>query len=213
MCSMSRAKDIAGQRFGMLVAVKRLPNKLPYKQAYWLFKCDCGDDYRQWGYIVWSGRTKSCGCLRSAQVAAGLHTKHGMTKAPEYRSWTSMKARCLTTTNAAYYQYGGNGIALHRQWVESFEAFFADMGKKPSPKHSLDRINNKRGYFPDNCRWATKTQQVRNRNLTIYVVHLGRKKPLAAWCDELALPYGTVHHRYQTGCRGERLFRPIGRPK
>lgn len=206
-----RYVDISGQRFGKLVAVSREPNKLPYKQAYWLFKCDCGNEYRQWAYVVRRGNCKSCGCWRKHLLSAGNVT-HGKCKTPEYRTWNSMRDRCYNPRNRAWPQYGGFGITICDRWGD-FATFYADMGKKPSPSHSLDRIDGRKGYSPSNCRWATKTEQVRNRWLTIKCVHLGRKNTLAGWCEELGLPYSTIHHRYLTGCRGVDLFRPIGSVK
>lgn len=195
------AKDIAGQRFGRLVAIRRVENLPPYKQARWLFKCDCGKEHTQFGYVVWHGNNKSCGCLRKDTPA---HLIHGGTGTPEYRAWASMRGRCLCPTNRAYALYGGRGIKICARW-RSFDNFLADMGPRPTAKHSIDRVNTNGNYSPSNCRWATKSEQVRNRRLSI--IYMGR--PLKDWCESLGLPYQTIWHRYNIGERDNLLFRPV----
>jgi hypothetical protein len=93
-----------------------------------------------------------------------MRYKHGMSRTPEHESWRSLKKRCLCKTCKAYKYYGGRGITVCERWRDSFENFLADMGPKPSPKHSIDRINVNGNYEPSNCRWATWSQQVINRN-------------------------------------------------
>jgi hypothetical protein len=105
-----------------------------------------------------SGNTKSCGCL-----AADVRTKNGQTSMPEYRHWRSMIKRCSAPPSwKDYHSYGGRGIRVCQEWLDSFEAFAAHIGPRPSPRHSVDRIDNDRGYEPGNVRWATHSQQLRN---------------------------------------------------
>lgn len=91
--------------------------------------------------------------------------KHGGVGTPEYRIWTHMKGRCLNETDARYADYGGRGIIVCDRWVESFAAFLADMGPRPSKSHSIDRIDNDGGYEPSNCRWATDQEQSLNKRV------------------------------------------------
>lgn len=90
-------------------------------------------------------------------------TTHGLTKTPEYRAWHSMKQRCLNPNCSRWDKYGGRGIAICQIWLDSFEAFLADMGPRPSQDHSIDRVDNDGDYEPGNCRWATRSEQQRNK--------------------------------------------------
>lgn len=103
---------------------------------------------------------------------------HGMYESPEYRVWITMKARCLNPKRSNYKNYGGRGITVCPRWVQSFESFYADMGAKPSPSHTLDRIDNDKNYEPENCRWSTPKEQQNNRRNTIWVVYRGRTMSL-----------------------------------
>jgi hypothetical protein len=91
---------------------------------------------------------------------------HGLRTSPEYMVWARMKARCNNPNNPKYYRYGGRGISVCARWEGDFAAFYADMGAKPSPAHSLDRIDNDKGYTPENCQWALPAAQANNRSTT-----------------------------------------------
>lgn len=102
---------------------------------------------------------------KKRNITATLGKRHGMRSFPEYENWHNMKQRCLNPSFYGYGNYGGRGITICEQWVKSFVAFYEDMGPRPSPSHSVDRIDNDKGYSPDNCRWATKTVQIVNRRM------------------------------------------------
>lgn len=126
-------------------------------------------------------------------------------RAPEYRAWESMKRRCQIQTMHAYADYGGRGIRVCARWA-SYPNFLADMGRRPSAKHSLDRIDNDGDYTPRNCRWASPIQQLRNRRDRVLIRFRGRRQLLVDWCRELGLHPGTVFARLRAGWSVPRAF-------
>lgn len=152
--------DIAGQKFTRLTVLERAESK--GKHAAWKCVCDCGNEKIVMGANLRTGQVKSCGCLlrESSRVRS---TKHGLFGTPEYQILQSIIQRCENENDKSYEQYGGRGITVCERWKNSLENFMTDMGNRPSSKHSIDRIEVHGNYEPDNCRWATKTEQSRNR--------------------------------------------------
>lgn len=125
------------------------------------------------------------------------HTRNGI-ETPEYRSWESMRRRCLNKDHEYYYNYGGRGVKICKRWM-LFENFYADMGPRPSLNHTLDRYPDINGdYKPSNCRWATKKQQANNRRSNIVVEYNGEKKNLKEWSEHLGVSYKLIHKRINT---------------
>ncbi len=146
---------------------------------------------------VLSGRTKSCGCKSHAMTGATFVT-HGMAGTPTYKIWLGIKKRCLDPNSKSFERYGGSGIKICDRWM-NFEPFFADMGARPSSKHSIDRIDNDGNYEPGNCRWATIKQQARNRKNTLFATIDGKERPVAEWAEILGLKYKAIHCRMRSG--------------
>ena len=125
--------------------------------------------------------------------------KHGLSRTPEYRAWQMMRLRCTNPKNAAWPNYGGRGITVCDRWLNSVAAFVADMGLKPSPHHELDRIDNDRGYEPSNCRWATRSENDRNRRSTVWVDYQGERVRLIELLERHGIPGDTYAKRIGLG--------------
>ncbi len=158
-----RPTNLVGERFGRLV-VHQFVRKDANWNTWWLCQCDCGGSKTVARYNLVTGNTSSCGCLQLASIKrVGASTKrHGMWNTPEYKAWQMLRHRCYNPKAAGYKNYGGRGIKVCERW-QSFDAFIEDMGRRPAPDLSIDRINNDGNYEPSNCRWATKKEQVINR--------------------------------------------------
>jgi hypothetical protein len=160
--------------------------------------CECGNETDAQVYAMVDGRVVSCGCYREAAIGE-RSTTHGDARrgavSPEYESWQGMKKRCESTDSPSYKHYGGRGIKVCERW-QSFENFLADMGRKPSPAHSIDRYpNNDGNYEPGNCRWATDVEQTNNRRVTPFVTYDGRTQTIKQWADELGFKYWSLRNR------------------
>lgn len=125
--------------------------------------------------------------------------KHGMLYAPEYGPWREMKKRCTNPKAKHYDKYGGRGIKVCDEWMHSFAAFFAYMGPRPSPDHSVDRIDNDGNYEPGNCRWATRFEQQANTRMTRLVTIDGKTLSFCGWAREKGLSYGLIRQRESKG--------------
>lgn len=209
MPKVSYAKmDLTGQRFGSFVIVE--PGPVKNGRPHWVCQCDCGNIVTVNYQSLVRGLSKSCGCMHRKNTAARLRT-HGGTTTPEYNSWRGMKGRCYDLNHKHYNKYGGRGIKICNGWHHDFASFLADMGTKPSLKHSIDRIDNNAHYscghceeclrngWQLNCKWTEQTEQVNNRRVAIKVVYDGREMPLKKVSDLTKIPYGTLYQRYRLG--------------
>lgn len=148
--------DLAGQVFHELTVLS-LARRSARGLNYWTCRCSCGNTKVVQQSHLRSGTTKGCGCQKGT---------HRLSHTSEYHIWQTMKARCGNPNNRKYKDYGERGIRVCDRWLKSFETFFRDIGAKPFPDHSIDRINNDGDYEPSNCRWASRTQQARNTRRT-----------------------------------------------
>jgi hypothetical protein len=155
------------------------------------------------------GNTNSCGCLCKERTSIAKRT-HGKTKTPEYKAWCDMKDRCSNDARDDFKWYGGRGITVYPEWMDNFDTFLKDIGKKPSPRHSIDRIDNSIGYFPGNCRWATQKTQQNNRRNNHLITFNGITQSIQQWTDAFGMKRGTIAARLDRGWPIEKaLTKPI----
>lgn len=192
------AENLAGQTFNRLTAIE-LGGRNRHGQLLWIWQCTCGNLTTVAGHRVKSGHTKSCGCFERESFAARV-TTHGATvnhsTTPEYNTWCNMIRRCTDPRNQDYDNYGQRGITVCERW-RSFADFYADMGEKPTRKHSLERVDNNKGYSPENCAWATQAQQTRNTRQNRWLTLNGRTMCLSDWAKELNLHPTSLNERLE----------------
>lgn len=177
--------DFTGHRFGYVVATSEAaPQKRQSGSQMRRINCicDCGKEFIAFAQDIKSGNTKSCGCTKR-ELIAQANTTHGATRGlkqgipaiSEYHTWRGMIDRCENHNHISYKWYGARGIRVCARWRKSFSDFLADMGEKPSPDHSIDRVDGNGHYCPENCRWATAKEQFLNTEVSPeFISHIKR---------------------------------------
>lgn len=192
---MTKLIDLTGQRFGRLVVLERAENS-KNGQARWKCQCDCGNVKIIQGNHLRQGTTKSCGCLEKENLYKIAHQKtHGETKTRLYQIWSGIKQRCNNINSPDYYRYGGRGITICEEWLkyEPFRDWAVNNGY--SENLSIDRIDNNKGYNPENCRWITMFEQAGNRRNNHIISYNGEEKTIAEFAREYNIPYATLRAR------------------
>lgn len=209
---MAPRMDLTGQRFGRLVALSEASKTHP-KSRRWFCQCDCGVRCSvQQGNLL-NNHTRSCGCLAKDTPQPSRRT-HGCArpgqKWPEYKIWTAMKTRCHSPSCPSYDRYGGRGIVVCTEWM-TFENFIRDMGRRPSPSHTIERVNNEQGYSPDNCVWADRVTQQNNRRVNRRVTFNGETHTIAEWSRITGIPRAALYARLSA--RGWDTARALTTPR
>lgn len=226
-------KDLTGQRFGRLKAIEY--SHTESGRAFWKCRCDCGNIVIRRGKDILSGNTKSCGCLNTEQRKERMkevgkkYWENGLVKARKaenhgnyvhghsntrlYHIWISMKQRCLNSNNRAYKDYGGRGITIYEEWENSFQVFYDwSMANGYSDNLSIDRIDNDKGYSPDNCRWVTIKKQQNNKRSNRIIEYKGESKTIQQWANEKGMNFTTLKNRIDHGWSIEKaLETPVKR--
>ena len=195
---MSAVSNLIGNRYGRLLVLARAENSKANK-ARWLCRCDCGIEKVIFATALVGGLSKSCGCLNN-EVRGKASVTHGLRKHPLYPVWNDMKCRCRNKTHHAYKFYGARGVTVCDEWRTSFKAFYTwAMANGYKSGLEIDRRDNSLGYSPSNCRWTTRAEQARNRNVCVLKTINGVTKTVGEWADVHGLKQSTVHGRLKRG--------------
>ena len=190
--------DIAGQRFGRLVAIAIDKEKSTVGRIFWHCVCDCGGSKSVIVSSLRRGATRSCGCLHyETATANGYRPKtHGLSHHRIYKIWTGMIERCENPNNDAYVRYGGRGIDVCSEWRDSFMRFYEwAIGSGYADGLTIDRVDNDKGYSSDNCRWATYREQANNMRTNLLLTHKGNTHTLSEWSEISGVKPSTIRKR------------------
>ena len=203
---MPRGVNLVGVRYKNCVVVAEAERNQK-GQKMWLCRCDCGVEFSRRASKL--SDTSHCGCL-SHDNRSKSRKKHGLTGTPEFKTWEGAIQRCTNKNNKDYSRYGERGISVCERWRRSFAAFLDDMGFKPFPEASLDRVDVNGDYSPENCRWATPRQQMSNRRNNVLLEQGGKQITLYEFCGFSRSPmYQRVAYRVRNGmCMADAVFQP-----
>lgn len=191
--------DITGNKYGRLIVIKRVQNTLK-STTRWLCKCDCGKLHEVNKNMLVNGSTESCGCYAKELIVGNTYREtHNQSRTRLYHIWQGMKQRCYDKNTPEYHWYGGNGVTVCDDWMR-FEGFYEWSNRHGyDSKLTIDRINNYKGYSPENCKWSTIKEQNRNKRYNRIIELNGVEKCMGQWCEELNIPMSTVFNRLRRG--------------
>jgi len=185
--------DKTGFNSGRLTVINEIGSFYSGKKKviFWLCKCECGNEIKLASGAI--GTTKSCGCYQKEKVGS-INKRHGeANKTKENKLWFSIKQRCYNPNNISYKDYGGKGITVCDRWLNSYEDFLSDIGRAPTPNHSIDRINVFGNYEPGNCKWSNSKEQNNNRKSNVILEHNGVRLTMKQWSEKLGIDYRKLH--------------------
>ena len=189
-------QDLTGLTFGRVTILHYVGAYRDKGNSMWFCRCRCGTEKVMIGTALVRGRTLSCGCL-----AREMATTHGMRRRPEYRIWHHLLDRCLNESDESFPNYGGRGITVCSRWQGQggFINFFTDIGPRPSAEHQIDRKDNDGPYSSENCHWATRKEQSRNRRTNRHLIFNGQKRTLSEWAETFGIKFHTLRLRIELG--------------
>lgn len=176
-----RVKNLIGDRYGRWLVIGYAEKR--GTRFYWECRCSCGNKRIVSGHSLRAGTSTNCGCKNRT---------HGLRGEPEYAVWRFMRQRCHVPSSKGYPGYGGRGIVVCKRWRDSFKNFYQDMGPRPSPEHSIERVSNDGPYSPENCRWATMKEQANNRRGNHLIAFNGKTQTISQWAYELGINHNTL---------------------
>lgn len=191
--------DMTGMRFGNAVVISR-EGVSSDRHYLWKCVCDCGKEFLARGSDLKRGRIISCGCVRERNLSFGINRRHGMKKTRLYSIWRNAKTRCNNSHSPQYRNYGARGISFYEPWRDNFDIFASwafDNGY--SDNLELDRIDNEKGYSPDNCRWVTRTVNASNKRTNHLINFHGITHTIAEWSRITGVPAATIRSRLNKG--------------
>jgi len=204
-------KDQTGRKFGRLTIISLHERSEKSTMHKWLCQCTCGKTVVTAIQNLRTGNTRSCGCLFTEAVVK-RNTKHGLMYDHKgaYRSWKDLRQRCNNPNNASYNSYGGRGIHIYPAWEKDFKAFYEYIGEPPNytERWSIERIDNSKGYEPNNIKWALPKEQASNKRTNIWVSHDGKELTIEQWADLLGISSTTIIKRRKDGKSVEDVLKP-----
>lgn len=197
-CLRHEVEDLSGQRFGKLVVLD-IVGQTQGRKTLWRCKCDCGTEVVVVKDSLKSGHTRSCGCLHS-DIVTKIHTKHGHAGERVHDIWVGMKDRCNNPNRSSYKDYGGRGIFVCDEWADDFQKFYDwSLENGYADNLTIDRIDNDKGYYPENCRWATNKEQSNNRRTNRYITYNNVSRTISEWARLFDMSPGALRQRINRG--------------
>ena len=211
--------DLTGETFGYWTVLGKDESFHGGQNTRWICRCKCGAIKSILRFTLTNGRSQSCGC-KISDKRKGINKTHGMSRTRLYHEWVSMRKRCNDPNNKFAYRYCNRGIKVCREWNDHFEPFYEwAINNGYADDLTIDRIDNDKGYCPENCRWVSLDEQARNKSSNIFIEYQGKEWCLRTLCVEIGFPYKTAHRRYMRAKKSgkpimpEKILEPIHKEK
>lgn len=195
---MAQSRNLEGQRFGRALVISKAGSM--DGKIFWNCVCDCGKEFKTYTYYLTGGKMKSCGCWMKEHRKNGFYRTHSLSSTSIYKLYRGIKRRCYNSHEHNYYNYGGRGINMCEEWRNDFIKFYNWALENGYEKGlQIDRIDNEKGYSPDNCKFSTAKEQANNRRSNIVIEYEGRTQTLTQWCEEFNFNYDCIRQRIAKG--------------